>query len=69
MSEFGNLTSNILGSNDGYITPDLVAELKSYELPEYPKSVSTLLFMTTLTTLCTPSVFAMILTTSDLIIG
>ena len=40
MSCVGNLTSKILGSNDGYTTPFFVAVFKSYVFPEYPNAVS-----------------------------
>jgi hypothetical protein len=66
---FGYFNSKILGSNEGYITPFLVAPSKSYLYCEYPKDTPFLFSNVTFSTVCTPVTPAIKLDISDIIIG
>ena len=65
----GYFNSNILGSNEGYITPPRVAVPKSYLYWEYPLLIPFKLEKETLSTDWTPITPPIRLDTSDIIIG
>ena len=69
MSVLGYLISNILGSNEGYITSFLVALLNPYLYCEYPKDTPVLLLNITFSTVCTPFTAPIKFFTSEIIIG